>query len=81
MIEITKPCPFCGTPARCEDGEHEKNMRTVMTSEGFIIECIMCGARGSKHNGTEDEAVTEWNNAKWVGWSFDETEKRIRDDE
>jgi hypothetical protein len=56
-------------------------MRTVMTSEGFIIECIMCGARGSKHNGTEDEAVTEWNNARWVGWSFDETEKRIRDDE
>jgi hypothetical protein len=77
--EIIKPCPFCGTPARCEDGEHELNIKTsshknVDLDHGGIVTdahyayCIMCFAHGPS-SATEEEAIHEWNNAKWVWWA------------
>jgi hypothetical protein len=77
LDEITKPCPFCGTPARVEDGEHEANSKVmfepnprVVNGEtyGYCVTCIMCGARGPESK-TEEEAVSEWNHAKWIGWA------------
>jgi len=84
MNEITKPCPFCGTPARCEDGEHEPNIKTsshknidldlggIVTDVHYAY-CIMCGAHGPASK-TEAEAVREWNDAKWWQWLQRETE-------
>jgi hypothetical protein len=31
----------------------------------YAVFCIMCGARGPEAK-TQDEAISEWNNAKWV---------------
>ena len=88
-FEITKPCPFCGTPARCEDGEHEENMgtgcdlmpRVVGDWRGvFIVYCKMCGARGPECRGGTEEAIREWNSAKWVGWADSEPPAASRDE-
>ena len=70
MAEITKPCPFCGTPARCEDGEHEQNIK-VEQGDFFWCECIMCHAQGP-FGDTEAIAVYEWNTARWTQWSYEE---------
>jgi hypothetical protein len=72
----TEPCPFCGTPACCEDGEHEPNVKTktvgnneehglLDTPDGRVwyAYCIMCGARGPESK-TELEAIQEWNRRK-----------------
>ncbi len=70
----TEPCPFCGTPACCEDGEHEPNVKTkietysnigLTTADGLCwhVYCIMCGARGPESK-TEHEAILEWNRRK-----------------
>ena len=69
----TEPCPFCGTPACCEDGEHEANVKTetsvwngkirlmdASNSRVWYAYCIMCGARGPESK-TEHEAILEWN--------------------
>jgi hypothetical protein len=75
--EITKCCPFCGTPAKCEDGEHEANMKLeyYMGSKErpHYVQCIMCNATGPL-SATVEEAIYEWNNAKWVQWLDRETE-------
>jgi len=62
MEEITESCPFCGTPSKCEDGEHELNMTVVITGTDrpYAVGCIMCGSRGPESN-TEQEAIEEWN--------------------
>jgi len=71
-VEITAYCPFCGTPARVEDGEHEQNIvcrkNVLEDPPGYFCYCIMCSARGPASK-SEAEAVSEWNNAKWIGWS------------
>jgi hypothetical protein len=68
----TEPCPFCGTPACCEDGEHEPNSKVVFDPNprvvngetyGYAVVCIMCGARGPESK-TELEAIQEWNRRK-----------------
>jgi Lar family restriction alleviation protein len=82
-ISIIKCCPFCGIPSHVEDGEHEANSKTLfepnphVLSNGnvFQVFCIMCGARGPESE-TEDEAVSEWNNAKWAQWLEREAEPR-----
>jgi Lar family restriction alleviation protein len=68
-----EPCPFCGTPARCEDGEHELNVKTSshknidldvgVCSDVHYAYCIMCGAQGPASK-TELEAIQEWNRRK-----------------
>jgi hypothetical protein len=72
MSEITAPCPFCGTPARCEDGEHEKNSFVRLDPNAVIVNgqtyahavvCLMCRASGPASKTTE-EAIYEWNNRK-----------------
>jgi hypothetical protein len=69
--EVTKPCPFCGTPPRVEDGDHESNMKFeyFMGSKErpHYVQCIMCGATGPL-SATLQEAADEWNNAKWLEW-------------
>ena len=68
--KITDGCPFCGTPARVEDGEHELNMKIIQTilQDGntvkYSVKCIMCGARGPESD-TPEESVNEWNNSLW----------------
>ena len=76
MIEITKPCPFCGTPARAEDVGHTANSETLWNDSEVIrrggrsysVLCRRCGACGPEST-TEKEAITEWNHAKWIGWA------------
>lgn len=63
-MEIEKPCPFCGTPPKCED-EHEANSKVMFEpntpyDDIFCVTCIICGARGSKSK-TEQEAIQKWN--------------------
>jgi len=74
-MEITKSCPFCGTPPKVEDGEHDANSKVIYEAYpklfrmdqmfSYAVFCIMCGARGPEAK-TQDEAISEWNNAKWV---------------
>lgn len=60
--DITSPCPFCGTPARVEDGDHELNMRIIeVNDESCAVQCIMCEAHGPVAS-TDREAVEDWNN-------------------
>jgi endogenous inhibitor of DNA gyrase (YacG/DUF329 family) len=63
-LEVTAPCPFCGMPPRVEDGEHEKNLVTVQTDDGWVVRCIVgCCAQGPMSD-TEEQAVAEWNTQK-----------------
>ena len=60
--KIESPCPFCGTPARVEDGEHELNMRIIEVDDvSCAVQCIMCLSHGPKSS-TDKEAVEDWNN-------------------
>jgi hypothetical protein len=63
MLDEIKPCPLCGSKAKCTGGDENWKPTFYDPDSGgepYNIQCTKCGCSGGYHYEYKD-ALNEWN--------------------